>query len=84
MSSVRLVFRGSLARQAGSEPQALEVPDSLEEAIPVIRQAIEANIGRAVLYSVLLNGTSLALRGKPLKRLEDGDEFSVVPVILGG
>lgn len=86
ISTVRLNFVGSFYRRAGSEQQELEIklPADLQAAKFELKKKIEDNIGKDVLYAVLLNGVNIALVKGSVTSIAKGDKFSVVPIILGG
>jgi len=82
--SIKIRFVGHLAKKAGKEEIMIQAAESILEASAAIKAGIEKEIGNSVLYSVTYNGVSLALVQKDSTKLKPGDEFSVVPVILGG
>ncbi len=88
LSDVKLKFVGHLAVRAGRAERCIKLvrrdSDSGRETVEALRKSIEAIIGSDVLYSVLINGRSINMLLNEGYALADGDEITVVPVILGG
>jgi molybdopterin converting factor small subunit len=84
VASISICFKGNLARRAGISQTTIEVPAEFSGAMDQIQQTVEAKIGKDVLHSILINGTSLVMMGSKRPDIQNGDEITIVPVILGG
>lgn len=84
MVKVLIHFWGTINRSANTNVIFLDVPEVKSEAIPLIKGAVEGLISDKTLYSVLLNGKSMTIPSDIDEPLKDGDEFSIVPIIIGG
>lgn len=80
---VIIKYTGNLAKKAETLETELDVQD-VRIALNSVKKEIEGRIGKAMLYSVLLNGRALQTYKKPEDELSEGSVFTVVPVILGG
>ncbi len=82
--SVVLKFFGGLARKVGTPEQVLEVDGEFASGVETVRRRIEQLTGGKLLYTVAYNGVSLAMVNPPPAAVQDGDQFQVFPVVIGG
>jgi hypothetical protein len=83
-TKVTLTFAAGLAKRARAQTLPLEVDDDFRSGLASIRKVIDERLGANTLYTVVYNGSSISLVNVEAGRIRDGDEFKVVPIVLGG
>lgn len=82
---VKVRFLGVMSKGSGTGEVVMEVQNDFGIAVDAVKDEIIKSIGKDVLYNILINGVNYALIDKSrVITVKDGDEFTVVPVILGG
>ena len=83
---LKLRFLGQLAIRAGGDERFIELgfENSGTGTAEALKSKIDEIIGANVLYSILINGRSFNMLLKEGREINNGDEITVVPVILGG
>lgn len=79
---IKIKFSGHISTRMGIGEIFAEVEKNKEKAVEKIKNIIMEKAGDQVLYTILLNGVNSYLVDK--SELEPEDEFTVVPIILGG
>ena len=79
---VKLKFFGSIATALGTNEMTLSIHKERESGLQDITSLIKEKAGDQILFMILLNNTSVYLVNKP--EFDGNDEFSVVPIVLGG
>lgn len=80
--SVKIKFVGPIAVKMGTKEQLALINSEREKGIEDINRIIKERAGDQILFMILINGSSIYLNYKPL--FDQNDEFSVVPIVLGG
>lgn len=85
MERVRVVvkFVGNIRDAMGQEQQEMLVAPDIAAAAGDLRKAI-VKAAPDLLYTMLINGTHYTYAMKKGITLKDGDELSIIPVMLGG
>ena len=81
---ITVKFLGTVASRAGVEEVAMEVDEDFHAGATAVRARIDELTEGKVLYAVAYNGTVMARVDPSTARIEDGDQFLVLPVGIGG
>ena len=82
--SVKVRFVGAVSRRTGISEITLSVKSDIDKAAESVKNEIVARAGNDVLFNMFINGVNYSLARKSETKVKDGDEFYVVPVIIGG
>lgn len=82
--TVTVKYFGTVANWVGKKEENLDVPEEFGESLHTVRERIKQLSNGEILYTVLYNGTSIHTVDKSTARVNKGDVFTVVPVVLGG
>lgn len=82
--TVTVKYFGTVASWVGKKEENLEVPAEIDASLQTVRERIKELSKGEILYTVLLNGTSIHTVDAASTKINKGDIFTVVPVVLGG
>jgi len=74
---------GTIQRSAGVDSITVSAPPVFKDVVDAIGKEIRAKAGDTVLFTVLCNDQSCMLFDQNAA-VKQSDQFSVIPVILGG
>lgn len=85
MASVRVTVRfiGNIREAMGKEQQEMQVSPAIEAAAGELRKEM-IKAAPDLLYTMLINGSHYTYAMNQGVLLKDGDELSIIPVMLGG
>lgn len=80
--NVRIVFAGPIAHKAGLREIYFPIHAERDKGLNDISALVREKAGSQILYTILMNGSSVDLNPKPV--FEEADVFDIVPIVLGG
>ncbi len=84
MMTVSLKILGSIAAQTGVRELTLQVDGDFRRGLAEVKARVDELTQGRVLYHLAHNGVSLAQVEAETARIQEGDQFTVLPVVLGG
>lgn len=86
MITITVKAYGQLIMEIGVEEFEIKVSSKLVMAIETLKQQLINKYNVVSAYTILLNGknTSLLIKNSQPEDLKEMDEFSIVPVVIGG
>ena len=81
---ISLRMLGSIAAQTGVAELAMEVDGDFRRGMAEVKARVDALTEGKIPYHMAYNGAFLAGVDAEALRIQDGDKFLVLPVVLGG
>lgn len=82
--TISLKMLGSIAAQTGVAELAMEVDGDFRRGMAEVKARVDALTEGKIPYQMAYNGAFLARVDVEAHRIQDGDQFLVLPVVLGG
>ena len=82
--AVSLKMLGSIAALTGVAELAMEVDGDFRRGMAEVKARVDELTEGKILYHMAYNGISLARVDAEAVRIQEGDQFVVLPVVLGG